>query len=313
MPDYSDEIPSVLQIVSGQLRPGVKREIRPKEANSAEVWATVVREVGDVAWDTGSGDMLIASGRLAVLSETPLDTLADQDLSDKLQNKLIIRRAEGRPGTYVLLKAVGGTYALLQIGRTNNRRLQVFWIYQPNGSARFSQAALAALAAAGKPPVAPISVLTDLGSPEGRLLDMSKAAILPSPAKIPRSLEDQEEALRSIHRAADLAYWNGRLIAGSEKMARLGKGQLADFAEKNAAEAVKRRGGPWLAGSNIDPGCVFVVMTRDGKYALCRVMAKQGSTISIRWVMQQSGKSTFPFPVVTPDPPLKATSTLFDK
>ena len=311
MPDCSYELPSVLQIVSGQLRPAIRKEIKPEEADSVELWATIVREAGDIAWDSSGGDMLVASGRLAVLSETTLDTLADQDLSDRLQNKFIISRVEGRRGTYVLLKTVGGTYALLQIGTAHKRRLQVFWICQPNGSARFSQTALTALAAAGKPPTATISVLTDLGSPEGRLLDMNLATLLPSPIKMPGPLESEEDALRTIRQVADLAYWNGRLLAGSEKMAFRGRGQLPDLAETNAAEAIRRRGRPWLRLRNIEPGRVFVVMTRDGKYALCRVVAKQGGTISIRWVMQRSGKSTFP--IVTPDPPLKATSTLFDK
>jgi len=347
------------------LRIGKSIENSQLENQPDFLWYDQMKNIGDIAWTTmGSVDnsdvLLIASGHAAVLPEG-IEKKAGQDLSPIVkqlelytdaQLKQIAKEepkamqilknlqltvgalptAKLKTNNFALVKTLEGNYAIVtqidikQVPFHNSKRI-LLWIYQPDGTAKFSKSALQALkrttekyrtllAPESKPQevYTGIASLRSLSEEDASVMDFRRRKLIsPSIHRPTTPKEVNAEYFDKIALSCDLAY-DGKsrqgLLISAGKIRHLGNGKLIDFIKdaeiKNSFNLLtlqqaaprhlkkSRKDGDRLFGYRFRKNSIFTFKTRDERYVMVRVLDKSADEIKIRWVYQQDRTPRFP-------------------
>jgi len=323
-----------------------------KKPKSVEDFCRAIRDegTGDLMYSQGGGAHFIAfSGRIRDLGESLLYTFSGKELERPQQVAEVEEDKEAIPGSVAgvaeghsyLVETLDGKFALVRLISKEDRAAKIQWVYQPDGSRKFS-------IPQGKllPPGSDRVVKKAPDHAPKPAEDLSKCKLPHGTAMLakeysPKSHEQKGSffkfsdeklyfgpyatgknpkpglMLQMLHdkHTGDVFYFSykgGGLVSVSGRIAHLGEHFLWEFDRKELPRP--EIGNYWsedrdrIAGvaNPVETGHCYLVETVDGKFALVRVVSIDDlGFATVQWVYQPDGTRTFSIPKGEPTPPKK--------
>jgi len=319
-----------------------------KSPSSVEQYLNTMRQLPvDICYVQFSrGSFIAFSGRISDVGEHLLHELNDQELPRPEKVAMVLDEdpvpgafADIQTGHCYLVETCDGKYALVRLLAASANGALIQWVYQPDGSRKFSIPPSALMLpgqeeAPDRTPkpaedlsecVLPNDVVSlperrspKAASERGYIYNFADRKLHLDPFsaenKRPGSVREFYEIIRR-EQTGDIAYDsinNGSLTAFSGRARDMGNGFLWELNEKplprpEEIESKEERSGSGEGYSGVIEHLVeghrYIVETVDGKFALVRLLAQKDRAGIFQWVYQPDGTRVFNIPKSEPIPP----------
>lgn len=294
---------------------GLVEEIPAGGARTKQERLVAFRKLGDIAFGVfnEASAFSIMSGRCVVLKRERLVALAGRNPSEVTEDRVQVVGV--KQGEYLLIKRMDGGHALLLVKAFNpDKGVTLSWVLNSGGDVPFGQEEITAILEAGLPRQAAVQTgVATIRSLRGSAATMfvfedGKTRPFTNSVQDVRSKNEYREYLTHLMESGDIAYDGpgGILVLmGGHRV--LGRGALADFADRDTPTDIAIRKMDTLQGEDLKSGTVAAVRTRGGKSGLIRIEGAGTNELKFQWAYLPDGSSVFPkvapLPDAAPTPP----------